>query len=39
GTGCMLSSAIAVSIALGISLEESVRAAKQHVFEALAAPK
>lgn len=39
GTGCVLSSAIAASIALGISLEESVQAAKQHVFDALAAPE
>ncbi|WP_353811763.1 hydroxymethylpyrimidine/phosphomethylpyrimidine kinase [Mesorhizobium sp.] len=39
GTGCVLSSAIAVSIALGMSLEESVCAAKQHVFDALAGPK
>lgn len=36
GTGCMLSSAIAASLALGASLEESVRRAKQHVFDALA---
>ncbi|MGX9181957.1 hydroxymethylpyrimidine/phosphomethylpyrimidine kinase [Mesorhizobium sp. BHbdii] len=36
GTGCMLSSAIAASLALGVSLEESVRSAKQHVFDALA---
>lgn len=39
GTGCMLSSAIAASLALGASLEESVRSAKQHVFEALGGPK
>ncbi|RUW73222.1 MAG: hydroxymethylpyrimidine/phosphomethylpyrimidine kinase [Mesorhizobium sp.] len=36
GTGCMLSSAIAASLALGISLEESVCAGKQFVFDALA---
>ncbi|TJW70239.1 MAG: hydroxymethylpyrimidine/phosphomethylpyrimidine kinase, partial [Mesorhizobium sp.] len=36
GTGCMLSSAIAASLALGISLEESVGAGKQFVFDALA---
>ncbi|RUV99098.1 hypothetical protein EOA46_33890, partial [Mesorhizobium sp. M1A.F.Ca.IN.022.05.2.1] len=36
GTGCMLSSAIAASIALGMSLEEGVRRAKQFVFDALA---
>ncbi|WP_454509209.1 hydroxymethylpyrimidine/phosphomethylpyrimidine kinase [Mesorhizobium sp. Arg314] len=39
GTGCMLSSAIAASLALGGSLEESVRAAKHFVFNALAGPK
>lgn len=39
GAGCMLSSAIAASLALGASLEEGVRAAKQHVFEALAGPR
>ncbi len=36
GTGCMLSSAIAASLALGASLEESVRRAKRYVFDALA---
>ncbi|RWB32209.1 MAG: hypothetical protein E5V72_00280 [Mesorhizobium sp.] len=36
GTGCMLSSAIAASLALGVSLEESVRRAKRYVFDALA---
>ncbi|WP_167484307.1 bifunctional hydroxymethylpyrimidine kinase/phosphomethylpyrimidine kinase [Mesorhizobium tamadayense] len=35
GTGCMLSSAITASLALGISLEKSVRGAKQFVFDAL----
>lgn len=35
GTGCMLSSAIASSLALGASLEASVRNAKQYVFEKL----
>ncbi|KAA3445862.1 hydroxymethylpyrimidine/phosphomethylpyrimidine kinase [Mesorhizobium sp. SARCC-RB16n] len=39
GTGCMLSSAIAASLALGASLEESVRAAKRHVFKAIAGSK
>ncbi|WP_363224683.1 hydroxymethylpyrimidine/phosphomethylpyrimidine kinase [Mesorhizobium sp.] len=39
GTGCMLSSAIAASLALGASLEESVRAAKQYIFDAFAGPK
>lgn len=39
GTGCMLSTAIAASLALGASLEESVRAAKRYVFDALAEPK
>ncbi|RWE11509.1 MAG: hydroxymethylpyrimidine/phosphomethylpyrimidine kinase [Mesorhizobium sp.] len=38
GTGCMLSSAIAASLALGMPLEEGVRNAKRHVFDALAAP-
>ncbi|SJM30196.1 hydroxymethylpyrimidine/phosphomethylpyrimidine kinase [Mesorhizobium delmotii] len=36
GTGCMLSSAIAVFLALGASLEESVRNAKKFVFNILA---
>lgn len=36
GTGCMLSSAVAASLALGASLEASVSRAKQHVFDALA---
>ncbi|RWC27458.1 MAG: hydroxymethylpyrimidine/phosphomethylpyrimidine kinase [Mesorhizobium sp.] len=36
GTGCMLSSAIAASLALGASLEESVRNAKKFVFNTLA---
>ena len=36
GTGCMLSSAIAASLARGESLETCVRRAKQHVFESLA---
>ncbi|RWD26479.1 MAG: hydroxymethylpyrimidine/phosphomethylpyrimidine kinase [Mesorhizobium sp.] len=36
GTGCMLSSAITASLALGISLEESVGAGKQFIFDALA---
>lgn len=35
GTGCMLSSAIAAGLALGLSLEASVGGAKRHVFEAL----
>ncbi|MGX5845251.1 hydroxymethylpyrimidine/phosphomethylpyrimidine kinase [Mesorhizobium sp. ArgA1] len=39
GTGCMLSSAIAASLALGVSVEESVRAAKRYVFNALAGQK
>ncbi|RWJ39764.1 MAG: hydroxymethylpyrimidine/phosphomethylpyrimidine kinase [Mesorhizobium sp.] len=39
GTGCMLSSAIAVSLALGASLEQSVRRARQYVFDALAGSK
>lgn len=33
GTGCMLASAIAARLALGQPLEDSVRAAKRHVFE------
>ncbi|TGT94585.1 hydroxymethylpyrimidine/phosphomethylpyrimidine kinase, partial [bacterium M00.F.Ca.ET.163.01.1.1] len=33
GTGCMLSTAVATFLALGASLEESVRGAKQYVFE------
>lgn len=36
GTGCMLSSAIAASLALGISLEDSVRRAKRYVFDIIA---
>lgn len=36
GTDCMLSSAIAASLALGASLEESVRNAKMFVFNRLA---
>lgn len=36
GTGCMLSSAIAASLARGASLEESVRNAKKFVFNTLA---
>ncbi|TIO73392.1 hydroxymethylpyrimidine/phosphomethylpyrimidine kinase [Mesorhizobium sp.] len=39
GTGCMLSSAVAASLALGASLEASVSRAKQYVFDALAASK
>jgi len=40
GTGCMLSSAIAACLAQRMSLEESVRAAKQFVSEAIRyAPK
>jgi hydroxymethylpyrimidine kinase/phosphomethylpyrimidine kinase len=40
GTGCMLSSAIAAGLAQGMSLEESVRAAKQSVADAIRyAPK
>jgi hydroxymethylpyrimidine/phosphomethylpyrimidine kinase len=35
GTGCMLSSAIAASFALGRPLDASVRKAKQYVFERL----
>lgn len=35
GTGCMLSSAIAASLALGADLEKSVRGAKQFVVDAL----
>lgn len=35
GTGCMLSSAIAASFALGFSLEQSVRRGKQFVFDVL----
>lgn len=33
GTGCMLSTAVAAFLALGSSLEQSVRGAKQYVFE------
>jgi len=36
GTGCMLSSAIAASLALSISLEDSVRRAKRYVFDIIA---
>lgn len=36
GTGCMLSSAIAASVALGTSLQDSVGKAKQFVFDILA---
>lgn len=36
GTGCMLSSAIAASLALGASLEDSVGNGKQYVFDAIA---
>lgn len=32
GTGCMLSSALAANLALGASLEDGVRRAKEHVF-------
>ncbi|WP_353642661.1 hydroxymethylpyrimidine/phosphomethylpyrimidine kinase [Mesorhizobium sp. WSM2239] len=39
GTGCMLSSAIAASLACGASLEKSVRNAKQYVFCILARAK
>ncbi|WP_032901236.1 hydroxymethylpyrimidine/phosphomethylpyrimidine kinase [Mesorhizobium ciceri] len=39
GTGCMLSSAVAASLALGASLEASVSRAKQYVFDALASSK
>lgn len=35
GTGCMLASAIAAQLARGEPLEESVRMAKRHVFDAL----
>lgn len=35
GTGCTLSAAIAANLALGLSLEESIRAAKNFVFEAI----
>ncbi len=35
GTGCMLASAIAANMALGISLEESARRAKAYVFDRL----
>ncbi|HWK13650.1 MAG TPA: hydroxymethylpyrimidine/phosphomethylpyrimidine kinase [Rhizobiaceae bacterium] len=35
GTGCMLSSAIAASLAGGATLEMSVRSAKRYVFDAL----
>jgi hydroxymethylpyrimidine/phosphomethylpyrimidine kinase len=37
GTGCMLASAIAARLALGQSLEDSVREAKRHVFEQISA--
>jgi len=36
GTGCMLSSAIAASLALGQPIEASVGVAKQYVFDCLA---
>lgn len=36
GTGCMLSTAVAAFLALGASLEESVRGAKQYVFDKFA---
>lgn len=36
GTGCMLSSAIAASLAAGSGLLESIRNAKQHVFNMMA---
>ncbi|MDG4897683.1 hydroxymethylpyrimidine/phosphomethylpyrimidine kinase [Mesorhizobium sp. WSM4976] len=36
GTGCMLSSAIAALLALGASPEDSVRSAKQYVFDIIA---
>ncbi|MDX8525932.1 hydroxymethylpyrimidine/phosphomethylpyrimidine kinase [Mesorhizobium sp. MSK_1335] len=39
GTGCMLASAIAASLALGASLEDSVRSAKQYVFDIIARPQ
>jgi hydroxymethylpyrimidine/phosphomethylpyrimidine kinase len=35
GTGCMLSAAIAAGLGKGKTLEESVRAAKQFVFNAI----
>lgn len=35
GTGCILASAIAAQTALGKTLEEAVRRAKRHVFDAL----
>jgi hydroxymethylpyrimidine/phosphomethylpyrimidine kinase len=35
GTGCMLASAIAANLALGVSLEESARKAKWHVLQRL----
>jgi hydroxymethylpyrimidine/phosphomethylpyrimidine kinase len=35
GTGCMLSSAIAACLAQGVSLEESIRLAKDYVAEAI----
>lgn len=39
GTGCMLSSAIAAFLALGASPEDSVRNAKQYVFDIIARPQ
>ncbi|TIX82309.1 MAG: hydroxymethylpyrimidine/phosphomethylpyrimidine kinase, partial [Mesorhizobium sp.] len=39
GTGCMLSSAVASSLAHGASLEASVSRARQYVFDALARSK
>jgi hydroxymethylpyrimidine/phosphomethylpyrimidine kinase len=39
GTGCMLSSAIAASLALGASLEDSARSAKHYVFDIIAGPQ
>ncbi len=39
GTGCMMASAVAASLALGASLEASVRQGKQYVFDALAGSK
>lgn len=35
GTGCTLSSAIAANLALGKSLEESIRVSKEYVYEAI----
>lgn len=37
GTGCTLSSAIAAHIAMGLTLEESIRSAKEYIYEAIKA--